>query len=290
MIQSDNATMQYKNRHAFALLQKLANEFNLRIIRTYGAAGHGKGTIDAMSSFGVKNVLRRDIVTQDIFFDTSEEIVDYLHIRNSQFYYASIDPRQLARKRHDYNEDGESIEIKGCMKQHLFVYKPNSTEVMCSEYLCDCFECLQLNFDNCCSSYQLDDIENTNTEEEFDDQTEIENYREHIFEFVDAPSYMTPFSGRSMEPLYFVVVTEKRVADKLLKDCYDHVINIGEMFFKGNYLKLVRSCNPSTKQFQVIQRKVLLPPGEINDTYVDINKDLQTNINVCNGLINKAQF
>ena len=50
-------------------------------MRSYGAAGYGKGTIDAMSSFGVKNVLRRDIVTQDIFFDTSEEIVDYLHIK-----------------------------------------------------------------------------------------------------------------------------------------------------------------------------------------------------------------
>ena len=75
-IQSDNAPTQYKNRHAFSLLQKLANEFNLRIMRTYGAAGHGKGTIDAMSSFGVNNVLRRDIVTQDVFFDTREEIID----------------------------------------------------------------------------------------------------------------------------------------------------------------------------------------------------------------------
>ena len=68
MIQSDNVPTHYKNRHSFALLQNLANEFNLRIIRTYGAAGHGKGTIDAMSSFGVKNVLRRDIVDPRCIF------------------------------------------------------------------------------------------------------------------------------------------------------------------------------------------------------------------------------
>ena len=43
VIQFDNAPTQYKNRHAFALIQKLADEFNLRIIRTYGIAGHGKG-------------------------------------------------------------------------------------------------------------------------------------------------------------------------------------------------------------------------------------------------------
>ena len=70
-----------------------------------------------------------------------------------------------ARKRNDYNEHCEWIEERSCVKQHLFIYKPNSTEIMCREYLCDCFECLQLNFDNCCTSNQLDDIENTNTEE-----------------------------------------------------------------------------------------------------------------------------
>ena len=48
--------------------------------------------------------------------------------------------------------------------------------------------------------------------------------------------------------------------------------------------------NPSIKQLEVIQREVLLLPDEINDTYVDINKDFQMNMNVYNGLINKAQF
>ena len=52
-IQTDTPT-QYKNKNAFFLLQKLAKEFNLRIIRTYGAAGHGKGAIDEMPSFGIK--------------------------------------------------------------------------------------------------------------------------------------------------------------------------------------------------------------------------------------------
>ena len=152
------------SRHAFASLQKLANEFNVRIIRTYGAAGHGKGTIDEMPSFGVKNVLKRDIVTHDIFFDTSEEIVDYLHIKNPQFYYAHIDPEYLSRKRRDYVEHVEPIEIAGCMKQHMFVYTPNSKEIMCKEYLCDCSKCLQLNFDSCCCLFQSDEMETSNLE------------------------------------------------------------------------------------------------------------------------------
>ena len=73
-IQSDNAPSQYKSKHAFSLYKKLTEDFILRIIRAYGAAGHGKGVIDAMSSFGAKNILRHDIVTQNIFFNDSESI------------------------------------------------------------------------------------------------------------------------------------------------------------------------------------------------------------------------
>lgn len=61
------------------------DEFNLRIIRTYGAAGHGKETIDGMSSFGVKNVVYTDIVTHDNHFNNNEDTVDYLSENNPQF-------------------------------------------------------------------------------------------------------------------------------------------------------------------------------------------------------------
>ena len=66
-IQSDNAPTQYKTKHAFSLYQKLVDDFNLLIIRTYGASGHGKGVIDAMSSFGAKNILRQHYHTGCIF-------------------------------------------------------------------------------------------------------------------------------------------------------------------------------------------------------------------------------
>ena len=87
------------------------------------------------------------------------------------------------------------------MKQQLFVCKPNPTEIMCRERLYDCFKCFQLNFDNCGGSVKLDNIENTNAKEEFDNQTEIENYGQHIFEFVNAPLSVILFSVRSVKPL-----------------------------------------------------------------------------------------
>ena len=53
LIKSDKAPTQYTKKYVFKSLQSLANK-HAAIVRVYGAAGHGKGLIDAMSSFGVK--------------------------------------------------------------------------------------------------------------------------------------------------------------------------------------------------------------------------------------------
>ena len=152
-----------------------------------------------MSSFGCKNVLRRDIVTQDVtcIFDTSEVMVDHLHIKNPQVYYATIDSQLLAQKRHALNETFDPISIPGCMKKHLMVFTPNTKEVMSKEYFCVCSQCLQLDFDKCIPEFN--EIEDTIEDEKIDNPVEIEDY-EHIFDFVETPSYVTLLSGRTLEP------------------------------------------------------------------------------------------
>ena len=122
------------------------------------------------------------------------------------------------------------------------------------------------------------------------DEAEIDSYGDHIFNFVDVPSYVIHVSGRSTEPLYFIFVKEKGLADKMLRDCFDHVINVSEQFFRGYYLKLVRSRNSTARQFEVIERELLILPDEINDTNVDINDSLQISISVYNALINKVRL
>ena len=93
----------------------------------------------------------------------------------------------------------------------------------------------------------------------------------HIFDFLEISSYVTLISGRSIELLFFVLVKQKWIAKELLRDCFDPVINIGYIFFRGNYLKLVRSRNSNMKQYQVIALDVLLIHDRINDIYADIN-------------------
>ena len=133
-VQSNNASSQYKNKHSFGLLQLLANEFSLRIIGTYGAAGHGKGAIDVISSFSVKNILRKDIVTQDVFFNNFCDMVEYLASKNPQYYYNIIPAKIVVLAR---QKDGSRIEIQGCMKQHFIIFKSDE-KYICLEYLRDC--------------------------------------------------------------------------------------------------------------------------------------------------------
>ena len=203
--------------------------------------------INAMSSFGVQNALRRDIVTQDFFFDKSEKIVDYPNINNPQFCYGHIDNDMLAQKRHLYTGDCTPKQIKGCMIQHLIVSKSNSTELVCREYLCDCSHCIDLDFDNCSSSELLDGADNDT--EEFEVK-EYESYVHQIFDFVEIPSCVTLISERSIEALYFVLA-KKGIAEELLRNGFDHVINFGDMFFRGNFFRLVKSRNCNIKKFQV---------------------------------------
>ena len=82
MIKSDNAPTQYKNKYAFNSIQTLPNDNNVKIIRIYGTAGHQKGLIDAMSSFGAKSILCRDVVGLDQCLADSKVLCQYFRFKN----------------------------------------------------------------------------------------------------------------------------------------------------------------------------------------------------------------
>ena len=75
---SDNAPTQDKNEFTFQSMMNLSNKYNVRIIHNCGAAGLGKGFIDTISILGVKAVLRRDFVSDDSWFGSSNDICEYL--------------------------------------------------------------------------------------------------------------------------------------------------------------------------------------------------------------------
>ena len=143
MIKRDNALIQYKNKYAFNSTQTLSNDYNIKIIRIYDVAAHRKDLIDAISSFGVKSILRRDVVGLNQWFADSKKMCQYLRFRNgNRMVYSNIDPKFVDKCRSEKKE----IKIKCCMLGHLLVYEPSSTKIFMNEYLCDCESCLILEF------------------------------------------------------------------------------------------------------------------------------------------------
>ena len=93
-----------------------------------------------MSSFGVKNILRKDIVAYDIFFNQSEEVVNYLSIKCPHINYKHLPREAIVRSRIVQNSTKKTPDG---MRQHLMDFTPNDP-VFCREYLCSRNLCLQV--------------------------------------------------------------------------------------------------------------------------------------------------
>ena len=75
---SDNCQEQYKCKYTFFQMRKLTVDLGIKVIWFYGEPGQSRGLVDAMSSFGCKLQLRNEIMTHDSWFESAEEMVNFL--------------------------------------------------------------------------------------------------------------------------------------------------------------------------------------------------------------------
>ena len=75
---SDNCQEQYNCKYKFFQLKKLATDLKIKVVWFYGELDHGRGLVDAMSSFGCSLELKYGIVTFDSWFESAEKIMSFL--------------------------------------------------------------------------------------------------------------------------------------------------------------------------------------------------------------------
>ena len=143
--------------------------------------------IDAMSSFGVKNILRHNIITQDVFFNDSDSIFNYLATKKPDYSYTHVPALEVVPK---CIAPHTSKEIKDCMKQHMMVFQSNKDEIL-KEYLCECNPCRKFEFDNCEREVEEDQNLDVEIEDYYFAEEDNGSQEEQIFDFVDIPSFMT---------------------------------------------------------------------------------------------------
>ena len=77
-IKSDNCLSKCKCKYVFKSYLSLAPEISKLIIAFYSTSGHGKGLVNAMSSFSVKYPIRMTVLLKYFGYGTSEDIFNYL--------------------------------------------------------------------------------------------------------------------------------------------------------------------------------------------------------------------
>ena len=80
------------SKKVFNMYLNLSSSIGKVVIAYYGVSGHGKGIVDAMSSFGVKEPLRKEIVQKDFWYTSSKDIFDFLtkEKANEKMYVLSL--------------------------------------------------------------------------------------------------------------------------------------------------------------------------------------------------------
>ena len=108
-------------------MKELAKKFNITVAWFYGEAGHGKGLVDAMLSFGCKQSIKHAIAAEDRLFKNASEMVYYLQEclkgdSSKEHHYIDVALLAEARK----TKATEHI-IKPCRKFHLTVVNSAGT-------------------------------------------------------------------------------------------------------------------------------------------------------------------
>ena len=152
-----------------------------------------------MSSFGAKNILRNNIITQDVFFNDSDRIVNYLATKKLDYSYTYVPALGAITKG---NAAHTPKDVKDCMKQHMVVFQSNK-DVILKKQLCQCNTCRKFEFGN----YERETEDDQNLDVEIEDYCFAEedngNQDEQIFDFMDIPSFVTLLTGANAKLLYF---------------------------------------------------------------------------------------
>ena len=157
------------------------------------------------------------------------------------------------------------------------------------EYLRECNSCRKLEFDNCKREVEEDQNLDVEIEDYYFAEEDNGSQDEQIFDFVDIPSFVILLTGANAEPLCFLKVIDKGIADGTLSDKWGYIISPGTRYFTCHYLKTVRSRNISYKKFEILALVVYITPDENQDAYVEIYDDMLLNANTYSALIQKSK-
>jgi len=164
IIESDNCSSQFKSGHHFVDMQELANQFQHKVIRVYGIAGHSKSEVDHVG--GIAKVAVRDEVARGELFTGAREVFAFLqakfgHKENPNYVIRNIEVQELEAER---KRTARTVykTISGSSSFHVMIFSPFADHFRASPCLCLCDAC-QEEYGSCSlfNSYELSTSESS---------------------------------------------------------------------------------------------------------------------------------
>ena len=243
---TDNCREQYKSRQVFGAIQSLASSHNRSMKLVYGPPGHGRGLIDAMGAFGVKTILRKEILINDVNLDSAAKMVKYFTDINTSAdrHYFVIDDEEVAKIRE--NELLE-IPIKGNTRCPVIEFRPEGEKVFYSTYLCGCNSNIvcshnqSLNIDSLehCDEVDVNSNEIDDGHEVDDEDNDCTMRREIMWSSVEPNQFVVSPSFSSFESFYILKVIEKgfNSTEDTMKDTLGHTVAPGQQYLICQYFE-----------------------------------------------------
>ena len=107
-------------------------------------SGHGKGLVDGMSGFSVKDLLKA-VTIEDPHYDSAQDIVSYLQelFKDDPYkIHFELNPQEI------HSVDKVAIKITNVRKQHMLCFLLSGTNQI-KENICSCANCINRKFIHC---------------------------------------------------------------------------------------------------------------------------------------------
>ena len=282
VIRSDNCGSQYKCRYTFAKMQELAMKYNITLAWFYSEPGHGKGTVDAMSSFGVKGPLRNEILRKDVWFENADQMVSFLKQKfandKTKEHHHILDADNAAKRKKKRKE----LVIQSCRKFHLIAISSDG-QIHRQLYA----ENLDGIFSENANPLEHDLIFEKDEELAIDNSTVFAQAsgvgEDNMFELIWQNTYIALRSSRiSIEPFILCCVVDKGIARERMADEHGHAILIGSKFIKVIYLSKAEQRAKHVRFVKTKQSPALIYVAEVAVTNVELDENLCMHIDEYN--------
>lgn len=259
IIETDNCSSQYKSSAHFHGVQDLANELNVKIIRIFGIAQHGKGEVDHVAGIA-KTAIRRAIATGDFFRDAGE-MVEFLNSKyknntNPNYAIKELYEQTLERARVESRQNVYDT-INGSSFFQVMIFSPNSNTRVANR-LCLCELC-KINYGSCdlFKDYNLSRtvLKETSLRSSNEDVDVINKLGEEMDDyFLVNTICAVAADAKSIDAVWFIKINGQQVAEQKKIDDYGNVIASGQTFLEGNFLEKIDSNN-KRYQFKLMKKK-----------------------------------